>query len=236
VDRLFDVAIIGSGIVGCAVFRECVLAGLSAVLIERGPDILDGASKANSAILHTGFDSKPNSLEHRLIQDGHRAYHAIHERLGLSLLRTGATLVAWNDTDLARLDSIAETAQINGVPPERLSADAIRATEPQLATSARGGLFIRDESLIDPWSAPLAYARQGIANGGVVLRNTNITGGTSDKGFWALQTSGAPIHARTTINCAGLQGDVVEAIARPRPFPIARRRGQFLVSTKVRMI
>jgi len=229
---VYDVAIVGAGIVGCAVFRECVLAGLSSVLIERAADILDGASKANSAILHTGFDSKPGSLERKLIQAGHHYYRRIHHKLGLSLLETGATLVAWTEADRSQLDAIAATAVANGVPLDRLSPDDLRKREPALADRTFGGLFVRDESLIDPWSAPLAYATQGCLNGGTVLRSTNITSGIYRDGMWRLSAGQRAIHARTVINCAGLQGDIVEAIARPSPFTIRPRKGEFIVYDK----
>ena len=80
------------------------LSGLSVVLIERGADILSGASKANSAILHTGFDAPPGSLEVRAMRAGYRAYLAIHQSLNLPLLRTGAHVVAWTEEEARKLD------------------------------------------------------------------------------------------------------------------------------------
>ncbi|MBB2202774.1 NAD(P)/FAD-dependent oxidoreductase [Gluconacetobacter tumulisoli] len=234
---LFDLAVIGSGVVGCAVFRESVLAGLDTLMIERAPDLLAGASKANSAILHTGFDSKPGSLEQRLIRAGHREYLAIHERLGLPLLKTGATLVAWNDQDLAQLDGIDAAARQNGVSLHRLDAEGVRRREPSLAPTACGGLVVDEESLIDPWSAPLAYAQQAVVNGGVFLRNSPVASGTYEDGAWTLRLEDRgegekTVRARVVVNCAGLQGDIVEAIARSSPFTIKPRKGQFIVYDK----
>ncbi|MBS4073926.1 FAD-dependent oxidoreductase [Ameyamaea chiangmaiensis] len=230
--RNFDVAIVGAGVVGAAVFREAVLSGLSAVLIERGPDILEGASKANSAILHTGFDCKPATLEHTLVQQGHARYCSVHQRLGLPLLRVGATLVAWNNDDLASLDTIARTASRNGVPLTRLDRAALVAREPNLGPSALGALVVENESVIDPWSAPLAYVSQAVANGGVLLRSTAVTDARFADGSWTIGTNPSTIRARVVINCAGLQGDLVEAIARPSPFTIRPRKGQFIVYDK----
>src|ERR1041385_9310185 len=90
--KTFDVAVIGAGVVGCAIFRRFALGGLKGVLIERGADILSGVSKANSAMLHTGFDAPPGSLEHSCIRAGYAEYLEIHEKLNLPLFETGGLL------------------------------------------------------------------------------------------------------------------------------------------------
>ncbi|MGL1747203.1 FAD-dependent oxidoreductase, partial [Vibrio parahaemolyticus] len=84
---------IGAGVVGCAVFREFALAGLDAVLIERDADIISGASKGNSALLHTGFDATPGTVEAACVRDGYRLYRELHDRMNLPLLETGAIVV-----------------------------------------------------------------------------------------------------------------------------------------------
>src|SRR5436853_5342654 len=98
---IHDAVVVGGGVVGCAVFRALVLAGLDTVLIERGADLLSGASKGNSAILHTGFDAPPGSLELACMQEGYAEYLAIRRPLGLPLLETAAALVAWTPEEVA---------------------------------------------------------------------------------------------------------------------------------------
>jgi glycerol-3-phosphate dehydrogenase len=232
-DEIFDAAVIGAGVVGCAVFRALVLAGLRTVLLERGADILGGASKGNSAILHTGFDAPPGSLEQTCMQAGYAEYLAIRERLNLPLLETDAVLVAWTAEEAAQLPAIQSKAARNGVPAVRpLALDALAAREPQVAGGAAGALLIPGEHVIDPWSAPLAYVLQGIANGGVVRRQAGVEGGQRVEGGWRLATAAGPVAARLAINCAGLLGDLVEGIARPSPFAIRPRKGQFVVFDK----
>lgn len=234
----FDVAIIGAGVVGCAMFRAFVLAGARCILIEKDTDIISGSSKANSAILHTGFDADPGSLESRCMKAGYRIYVDIHADLNLPLLRTGALLVAWNAGELAQLPAIVARAQANGVTDVRqVVAEEVREREPKLSSQAQGGVVVPGEALIDPWSAPLAYALQGLANGGKLLRETEVFGGELQDGVWQLRTrteaAGAGrIEARVVVNCAGLYGDLVEAIARPSPFSIRPRKGQFVVFDK----
>jgi glycerol-3-phosphate dehydrogenase len=233
-DSVFDIAVIGGGVVGCAVFRELVLAGLGCVLLERDADILAGASKANSAILHTGFDAGPDTLELNCVRDGYLLYREIHGRMGLPVLETGALVVAWNAEQLEKLSGIVAQAHANGVKDvAEVSAAEVRAREPGLAEDVQGGVFVPGEAVIDPWSAPLAYALQGLVNGGVLRRGAEVTGGVFEGGMWMLTVRDqAPVHARVTINCAGNYGDLVEAMARPSPFTITPRKGQFVVYDK----
>jgi glycerol-3-phosphate dehydrogenase len=229
----YDVAIIGAGVVGCAIFRRLSLGSAKTILIEKGADILSGASKGNSAMLHTGFDATPESVELACIRSGHAEYLAIQKQFNLPLLETGGLLVAWNEAEREKLPAIVDQAHRNGVADVRLAtADEVRRREPHLAAGAFGGVVIPGEHIIDPWSAPLAYALQGLAHGGALVRNIEVNGGDLSAGRWRLATNGQIIEARIVINAAGNYGDLVEAIARPSPFRIKPRKGQFVIFDK----
>ena len=233
-NRVHDIAIIGAGVVGCAIFREFTLAGLDCVLIERDADIISGASKANSALLHTGFDATPGTVEASCVRAGYRLYRDIHARMNLPLLETGALVVAWTEEQRAKLPGIVAQAHENGVTEVfEIAAGAVWAHEQGLGPGVQGGVWIPGEAVIDAWSAPLGYALQGLLNGGTLHRNTEVTGGSLERAVWTLTTAaGAAIRARVVVNCAGNYGDLVEAIARPSPFTITPRKGQFLVYDK----
>jgi glycerol-3-phosphate dehydrogenase len=230
----FDAAVVGGGVVGCAIARRLTLAGLRVVLIEKAADILDGASKANSAILHTGFDAPPGSLEARLIAEGHAEYLEIRERLGLPLLRSGALVIAWTADEEARLPALIDQARANGVTDvELLTAAATRRLEPNLGPALRAAFRVPREHLIDPWSAPLAYLLQALENGGRLLRGAEVTGGAFDGERWRLETTRGPVAAGIAINAAGLYGDVVDQrLTGGRHFTIRPRKGQFIVFDK----
>ncbi|MDE2385913.1 MAG: FAD-dependent oxidoreductase, partial [Alphaproteobacteria bacterium] len=167
----FDIAVIGCGVVGLAILRRLALLGLSCVALEKGADILSGASKGNSALLHTGFDAPPKSLELACMRAGHAEYLEIRQGLNLPLLETSAIVAAWNDDELAKLEAIEKKARANGVEDvKRLSQTELRIREPQLARQALGGLLVPGEHVIDPWSAPLAYAHQALAHGAKIIR------------------------------------------------------------------
>lgn len=230
---VYDVAIIGGGVVGCALLRRFALGGARVVLLERGSDILSGASKANSAILHTGFDAPTGSLELACMRTGYAEYLEIRERLNLPLLETSALVVAWDEEQLAKLPAIVAKAHANGIADVMpISPTELYRREPHLAEGAQGAVLVAGEHVIDPWSAPLAYALQGLANGGAIWRSTAVTGGRFDGERWTLQTTAGDVMARAVVNAAGLQGDLVEAIARPSPFVIRPRKGQFVVFDK----
>ena len=229
----FDVAVIGAGVVGSAVFREFVLAGARTIILERDADFLNGASKGNSGLLHTGFDAQPGTLEAKCVKDGYRTYCEIRERLNLPLRKTGAMVIAWTEDEVAKLPAIIEQARANGVDVRSLSAAEVRAEAPDLNRSAKAGVLVPGESVIDPWSAPLAYLLQGLANGGEIQRGAEVGSGRLANTMWSLDVGdGRVIRASVVINCAGNYGDLVEAIARPSPFHIRPRKGQFVVFDK----
>jgi glycerol-3-phosphate dehydrogenase len=230
----FDVAVIGAGVVGCAVARRLALSGLRTVVLERAADILAGASKANSALLHTGFDAPPGSLELACMREGYAEYLAIRERLNLPLLETGAAVVAWNDADLSRLEEIEAQARANGVMVvRRLSRAELLDREPHLAPGCLGALLIPGEHVIDPWSAPLAYLRQAMEHGAAARFDAEVLGGELARGCWTLRTGAGPVVAHTVVNCAGLFGDVVEQrLLGAAAMTIRPRKGQFVVFDK----
>src|SRR6476646_10445247 len=97
---VYDVAIIGAGVVGCAIARSFAIRGWSTLVVEKAADILEGASKGNSALLHNGFDEPTESLERKMVQAGHHIYRRIHHWMNLPLVETGALVVAWSAEDV----------------------------------------------------------------------------------------------------------------------------------------
>lgn len=229
-----DVAVVGGGVVGCAVARRMALEGASVVLLEKAPDILDGASKGNSAILHTGFDAPVGTLEAECVRQGHAEYLEIHKSLNLPLLETGAMLVAWNEEQEASLEKILAKAQDNTVMDlQLLSPREIHQREPNIANTAKAALLVPREYVIDPWSAPLAYLMQAIENGGKAFFNAEVTKGDHDGDNWILYSTRGKVRAKYVINCAGLYGDILDqAVLGSSPFTIKPRKGQFVVFDK----
>ncbi|HHC30147.1 MAG TPA: FAD/NAD(P)-binding oxidoreductase [Rhodobacterales bacterium] len=233
-EDVFDVVVIGGGIVGCAMARRFTLEGARVALLEKATDILDGASKANSAILHTGFDAPEGSLELACVRAGYDEYLSIRGELGLVHERSGALVVAWSAAEVDKLEAIRAQAHANGVGDvDLISTDVLRAREPNLSHKALAALEVPGEGIIDPWSAPYAYLEQAIASGAQVFTSCEVTGGTFDGETWSLETGLGPIRATTVINCAGLFGDRLDAsLLGEAHFAITPRKGQFVVFDK----
>ncbi len=142
-------------------------------------------------------------------------------------------MVAWDEEQLAKLPAIVEKAHRNGVADVvQIDRDELRKREPHLSEHGLGAVHVPGEHIIDPWSAPLAYAHQGLAHGGKILRRCRVTGGAFDGARWTLQTTLGDISAGVVINAAGNHGDLVEAINQPPAFAITPRKGQFVVFDK----
>lgn len=233
-DESFDVCVIGGGVVGCAMMRRLTLEGLRVLLLERASDILAGASKANSAILHTGFDAPTDSVELACMQAGYQEYLSIREAMNLPVLETGALVVAWNSAELDALPGILAQAHRNGVPSARqIDAADLRRLSPHLSHGALGAISVPEEHLIDPWSAPLGYLRQAVDNGARTLFGAELLSGVFDGRGWVLRTSRGAVRAASVVNCAGLFGDKVEqALLDECDFTIKPRKGQFVVFDK----
>ena len=233
VNTQYDIAVIGGGIVGCAVARRLTLAGAKVILIEKAPDILAGASKGNSAILHTAFDAPENSLELQCMQAGYAEYLDIHKGMNLPLLKTGALLAAWTVEEEAKFAGIMTKAKNNGIDDLKLlSTSQARKIEPNLSTSILASIEVPREYVIDPWSAPLAYLTQAIENGADTLFNTNVQGGDFN-GSWTLDTNQGKVKAHHVINCAGLYGDILNQNTLGKTdFEIRPRKGEFVVFDK----
>jgi glycerol-3-phosphate dehydrogenase len=231
---IYDVAVIGAGVVGCATARRFALAGLRVLLLERGADILSGASKANSAILHTGFDAPTGSLELECMQAGYDEYLAIREARNLPLLETGALVVAWSETDEAKLESLEAQAHANGVmDAHRIGRMSVRTLEPGLAESALAALRVPREYLIDPWSPFLAYVIEAQSLGARIERGCEVIKGDFDGKLWWIETSRGRFMSRWIVNAAGLYGDTIEtAFLGDATFTIKPRKGQFVVFDK----
>lgn len=232
-ESIFDVAIVGAGVVGCALARRLVLDGARVVVLDKAADALDGASKANSAILHTGFDAPPGTLEAECVALGHAEYQQIHASMNLPLIRSGALVLAWSEGEEAALPDLMAKAQKNGVADvQPMDAAALHRLEPNLAPHIRAGFRVPREYLIDPWSAPHAWLRQAVENGAEVRFDCAVMGGRFD-GHWQLDTSGGVVAARHVVNCAGLYGDVLDAaLTGHSPFTIKPRKGQFILYDK----
>lgn len=233
--QTYDVTVVGAGVVGCAVARELARhPRLRIALVEAQDDVGQGTSKANTAILHTGFDATPGTLEARLVREGSRRLAAYAAESGIPVERVGALLVAWDEDQLAALPRLAAKAERNDCPDTRiLGADALYAREPHLGPGALGALHVPGESIVCPWTTTLAYATQAVRTGVDLHLNTQVHGTDQGADGHRLTTSRGTLHTRHLVNAAGLHADTLDRALGHDDFTVTPRRGQLLVHDKL---
>jgi glycerol-3-phosphate dehydrogenase len=230
-----DVVIIGAGVVGAAIARELSRFELRCTMVEAGPDVGAGTSKANTALLHTGFDAKPGTLEARLVRRGHELLSEYAPRVGIPFQRTGALLVAWSEEQLAAFPAIVERAKANGYTAVgEIDRDELYRREPHLGPGAHGALDVPDEGIVCAFTPPLAYATEALLAGCELRLRTPVTGlERLEGGGFRVETPSGRLKARYLVNAAGLRGDEIDRMLGHDTFTVTPRRGELIVFDKL---
>jgi glycerol-3-phosphate dehydrogenase len=232
-----DIVVIGAGIVGSAIARALAGTGLTVTLIEGRDDVGDGTSKANTALLHTGFDATPGTLESRLVARGYDLLGEYAEQVGIPVERTGALLVAWTDEERDALAGLKDKAERNGYHAcEIITRDEVYRRVPELGPGALAGLTVPGEAIICTWTTNLALATDAVQRGAELRRGAEVIdivprGGHAE--YATVVTNRGPVNGRWVINAAGLGADHLDAKFGYDRFTVTPRRGELLVFDKL---
>lgn len=230
----YDVVVIGAGIVGSAIARELSGHQLSVALLEARDDVGDGTSKANTAILHTGFDAKPGTLESALVARGYLLLSEYAGPTGIPIEHTGAILVAWDTEQLDALPALRDKAAENGYPHcELIADDAVYAALPHLGPGVLGGMTVPDESIICTWTVNLALATDAVNRGATLLTGHRVEHVDTGAEATTLHTSRGDVRARWVVNAAGLGADLIDRLFGHSRFTVTPRRGELIVYDKL---
>ena len=229
-----DVVIVGAGAVGCAVARELSKYEISVIVVDQNEDVGGDASKSNSAIIHTGYDASPGTLESQLVVAANPMYDKIAEDLDVPFARIGAVLPAITDEQYEQLPGIQEKAFRNRVyDVEFKTREELLEMEPNLNPEVKGGLYIPRESIIDPFILVQAYAENACANGVEFRLGTQVTGIETEQGkIKRVLTTAGEIETKYVINCAGLHCDDIAAMVGKADYKVVPRKGQFFILDK----
>ena len=230
----YDVAIIGAGAVGSAIARELSRYKLNTILLEAKADVGMGTTKANTAIWHTGFDAKPGTLEAKLLRRSYALLESYVPEAGIPTERLGGLLVAWTKEQRDNLPALLERAHNNGVADVRIiSTEEVYRLEPNLHKGAWGGLFVPGESLICPFTLPIAFASQALLNGVSLKLNFPVQAIEQlDDVTLVHGPEGQSIRTRYLINAAGLYSDEIDHMLGHYDFTVTPRRGELIVYDK----
>jgi glycerol-3-phosphate dehydrogenase len=241
-NKYFDVAIIGAGVVGAAIARELSRYELKIALLEANSDVGMGISKASTAIWHTGYDAKPGSLEARLLKRSYQLMDKYLPEANIAHERIGGLLIAWNHEQLDALPALLEQAHANGdMDVQLVSAEEIYRREPHINQGALGGLYVPGEGILCTFSVPLAFAYQAVLNDVQLFLNFHVKDiqpvTTDDGPLWSiingLSSTDHEIQARYVVNAAGLYSDEIHARFGKSSFKVTPRRGQLIIYDKM---
>ncbi len=230
-ESVFDVAVVGGGVVGCAVLRELARYRLRLLLLEKEADVAEGVSKANSGVIHAGFNVPPGTLKARTNVAGLKRIYALAAELGVPHRRTGKLVVALDRSGFARLGELREQGDRNGAPGLSLvDADAIRA----IAPGVRGdrALYSAETGIVSPYELTIALAESARRNGAAVVLEAGVTAVAVRGEIFFLSTPKGEFAARWVVNAAGLFAEDVAALAGLRAARVRPFRGEYLISDK----
>ncbi len=228
----YDVIIIGAGVVGSMTARFLSRYDLRILLIDKESDICMGASSANSAIVHAGYDPVPGSLKAKMNVAANPMWDALAGELNFPFERRGDYVVAVGEEELALLEKLMEQGKKNGVPGMHIIlADEIRHREPNINPNVSGAIWAPTGGITDPFAATIAAAENAVQNGVKVMLDTAFQSFIiDDERIVGIQTNRGTLKCRWAINAAGAYSDVVMHAAGVRPdFSITPRRGEYCI-------
>ncbi|MBQ7880000.1 MAG: NAD(P)/FAD-dependent oxidoreductase [Clostridia bacterium] len=229
-----DVVVIGAGAVGCAIARELSKYDIRVTVVDKNEDIGGDASKSNSAIIHTGYDATPETLESQLVVAANPMYDELVKDLDVPFKRIGAILPAFTDEQFEKLPEIKAKAFKNRVyDVEYKSGAELLEIEPNLNPAVKGGLYIPRESIIDPFIWVQALAENAHANGVEFMLKAKVTDIKTENGkIKSVVTTKGEIETTYVINSAGLYCDEIAEMVGKAEYKVVARKGQFYILDK----
>ena len=231
---MYDVIIIGGGIVGALIARELSFYNLSLLLLEKESDVAMGATKANSAIVHAGYDPIPDTLKAKTNVEGNKLYKNLCEELGVPFKRIGAFVLAFNEEELKILMELKERGLKNGVPELYiLKREEILSREPNINKDVKYALFAPTSGITNPFLLTINAIENAIENGLSIKLNEEVIDIKKEERFYQVITDKNTYLTKYIINCAGINSDkIIKMLDPDYPFEITPRRGEYLVLDK----
>ncbi len=200
-NKVYDVLIVGAGIVGCCIASDLTRSGYSVCLIDKASDVATGASKANSGLIHAGFDAPTGTLKAKLNVEGNKMYPSLCKRLSLPLSKRGAVVVG---NDATAVKTIYDRGVANGVKNLFiLNRSQLLELLPNLAENITVGLYAKDAYIISPYLCTICLAEEAIINGANVLLDFDIKQIKKENGIFITTNGNETIFSKKIINSAG---------------------------------
>lgn len=227
---MFDIVIIGAGVVGGMIARELSRYELSVAIVDKGADVALGATRANSAIVHAGFDAKEGTLKAKLNVEGSKMMEKVARELGVKYKKNGSLVVGFNDGDRRTLDELLERGNRNGVEGLRLlERDEILAIEPNIGKDVVVALHAPTGAIICPYELCMAAVGNAMDNGVELYLDFDVKKIEKTEGGYNVCSADKTLDAKFVINCAGVNSDDVARLVGDDSFSITARRGEYML-------
>ncbi len=230
---MYDVAIIGAGIIGTMTARELAKYDLKICILEKGNDVAVGATKANSAIVHAGFDAEEGSLKARFNVKGSKMMKKVTDELGVKYKNNGSLVVGFNADDYRVLVELLERGRNNGVEGlEILEGDALHKIESTLSENIKYALYAPTGAIVCPYELAIAACGNAMDNGAELKLNFEVTQIDQKDDMYEIKSENESVNARIVINAAGVYADKIAAMIGDDSFKIHPRRGEYILLDK----
>lgn len=225
---MFDVVIIGAGIVGTSAARDLSRYDLKVLLLDKEADVANGTTKANSAIIHAGYDALPGTLKAKLNVEGNSMFDEICRELNVPFKRIGSLVAAFSEEEMDTVRQLYDRGVKNGVPGmEIIGREKLKEIEPYINDAAIGALLAKTGGIISPYELCIAQAENAVENGVELMLSTDVLDIEKDEGSFVLKTDNGDIKTRFIINAAGLFGDTINTMLGGEDFQIVPRKGEY---------
>lgn len=226
---MFDVLIIGGGVIGAMIAREISFYKLNTIVIEKENDVGNVTSMANSAIVHSGYDPEPNTLKAKLNVLGNSMFDEIASDLDVTFKRIGSLTVALEEHQLQILKDLEKRSKINGVDVKLLDAKQTKLLEPCLSDDVKGSLFAPTAGIINPFTLTVHTLENAINNGVKLSLGEEVINIIQNDNYFDVITNKFTYQTKIIINCAGLFGDKIHSLIEPIDYSINPRKGEYFV-------
>lgn len=230
---MYDVIIIGAGVSGAAVARELSRYKVNACVIEKEEDVCCGTSKANSAIVHAGYDATTGSLMAKLNVRGNQMMEQLSKDLDFPFKKNGSLVVCLSEEDMPKLQALYDRGVANGVQDLRiLNREELRAMEPNISDDAYAALYAPTAGIVCPFNLNIAMAENACVNGVEFKFDTEVTGLHPIEGGWAIETNQGSFETKYVVNAAGVYADRLHNMVSAKKIHITPRRGDYCLLDK----
>ncbi len=227
---MYDIIIIGAGVIGCAVARELSKYNARILVVEKNEDVCAGTSKANSAIVHSGYDAENGTLKARFNVEGNRMMENVCKELDVPFKRIGSLTVCTEKELLPELQKLKERGERNGVEGLRvLDREELLAIEPHIGDEVVGALLAPTAGIVCPFKLTIAFAENAAVNGAEFLFDTRVSKIYADSGVWHVVTDETEYEAKAVVNAAGVYSDMFNNMVSERKLHITPRRGDYIL-------